>query len=114
MGLELEAAEAIGDAGNLADWEGNLGGLVEFAHHPPQNSLNPYLARRLRAAEVRAFDGGFLTWGTLVEGAEVELAEGWRGRDLAEYALVFAALPDERTVLGLEFCRMNPVRGLLR
>ena len=98
----------------LAEWEGNLCGQVEFVHHTnPSHPTSPML-RRLLAAEVRPFEGGFLTWGALSEGAEVELAEGWKGRDLARHQLVLAALPDDQTVLGLEYCALGQGRGLLR
>jgi hypothetical protein len=102
------------DDGHLTDWEGSLGGQIEFVHHP--HFLHPSLpqSRRLRNYQVLPFQGGFLTFGSLIAGAEIELAEGWRGHDLALHSIAFAALPDDQTVLALEFCQMSPVRGLIR
>ena len=60
------------------------------------------------------FDGGFATCGALIEGAEVELAEGWTGRDLAMHHIAFVALPDARTVVGLELVRLGKARALVR
>ena len=102
------------EEGHLTDWEYNLGGRVEFIHHLNPFHPKPPVERRLLDAHVTSFEGGFLTWGSLVEGAEIELAEGWRGTDMAVHQVVFAALPDDQTVLGLEYCRLNGARGLLR
>jgi hypothetical protein len=99
------------DDPHLSDWEGNLAGRVEFVsdHRPEQPP-----ERRLLSWWGESFEGGFVTSGALVEGAEVTLAEGWRGRDLAVHHLAFAALPDERTVVGLELCRAGASRVCLR
>ncbi len=102
------------EEGHLTDWEHHLGGRVEFIHHPNPFHPKPPVERRLLDARVESFEGGFITWGSFVEGAEIELAEGWRGTDMAVHQVVFAALPDDQTALGLEFCRLNGARGLLR
>ncbi len=99
--------------GHLSDWEGNLIGQVEFVHdsHP----LHPSAPRQraLKEYMIHTFDGGFITSGVLEAGAEIELAEGWRGQDMAAQYLAFAALPDGQTVLALEYCKMNDKRGLV-
>jgi len=35
----------------------------------------------------------------------ISLAEGWRGQESAVHQIAFVALPDERTVIGLQHCR---------
>ncbi|HWL54077.1 MAG TPA: hypothetical protein VNQ90_16665 [Chthoniobacteraceae bacterium] len=98
---------------HLAEWSYNLAGKVEFAHHPIGAAKHPEPSRKLDGYAVASFPGGFLTRGRLVEGADLFLLEGWKGSDAAHHALVFAALPDERTVVGLQFCRTTPQRYTL-
>ncbi len=100
--------------GHLSDWEGNLSAQIEFVHHP--HPLHPSAARQRELIDfkINQFDGGFVTSGSLEAGADIELAEGWRGHDMAVQYLAFAALPDDRTVLAIEFCKMKDKRGLIR
>ncbi|MBI3828323.1 MAG: hypothetical protein HY291_02330 [Planctomycetes bacterium] len=85
------------DDGHLADWQQNLGGSIEFAcdddgkHH-----------RKLLDAKVAAFEGGFLASGSIMEGVDLQMAEGWRGTDSGTHRIVFVALPDGQTVVGIE------------
>ena len=102
------------DDPDLCDWEGNLGGSVEFQNSPyAQYARVPrhLQDRRLISCWQQTFPGGFVTSGAVFEGAEVEMAEGWRGKDMAVHHLAFAALPDGHTVVGLEYCRMGEKRG---
>lgn len=93
------------DDGHLAEWSQNLGGLVRFLGDDGIIEGGQTRHRELAGCDVRTFDGGFLTWGTIVEGVGIALAEGWHGEASAEHRIVFAALPDERTAIGLEHCR---------
>lgn len=102
------------DDGHLAEWESNLVGVVEFAADPHPAHPKPPPPRRLLGYHTETFDGGFVTCGALIEAAEVELAEGWTGRDLAVHHIAFAALPDGRTVVGLELVRLGKARALVR
>jgi hypothetical protein len=102
------------DDGHLAEWESNLVGRVEFAADPHPQHPKPSPGRRLLGCHTDVFAGGFLTCGAVSEGAEVEIAEGWTGRDLASHHIAFAALPDGRTAVGLELARMAGGRGYLR
>lgn len=52
---------------------------------------------------VRAFEGGFVTCGAVMEGVNVTVAEGSVCTDQVVTHLAFAALPDERTCLCLQF-----------
>ncbi len=102
------------DDGHLAEWESNLVGQIEFAADPHPAHPKPPPGRRLLGHRSATFEGGFVTCGALIEGAEVELAEGWTGRDLATHYLAFAALPDGCTVIGLELIRLGRARALVR
>lgn len=99
------------DDGHLAEWEHNLGGIVEFNHHPHPHHHEVKRHRRLDGYQVDSFAGGFLTWGSVIEGTDLILAESWSGTDSARHQIVFAALPDNHTVVGLNHCRMGPRRG---
>lgn len=99
---------------HLVDWEGNLCGKVDFLSHMYPERPSRLQPRRLVGYQLRSFAGGFLTSGSVIEGAEVEMVEGWRGNDMALHQVVFAALPDDQTVIGLEFCRVNQARACLR
>lgn len=106
--------------GHLTEWQYHLGGIVEFLHHPkaatPPESIHH---RQLRHATVREFPGGFAAWGAVNEGINLSLQEGWSGSDSAIHQMLFVALPDDHTVVGLQHCRTGPfhryvsrVRGL--
>ncbi len=99
------------DDGHLAEWEHNLGGIVEFSHHPHPQHHDVKRHRRLDTGRVDAFDGGFLAQGAVFEGTDLALAESWFGTDSARHQIVFAALPDDHTVIGLNHCRMGERRG---
>lgn len=97
------------DDGHLAEWSYNLAGFVRFC-----DSANDGLpTRRVERRTVQAFDGGFLTFGALTEGVDIMLREGWRGTDSATHQLAIAALPDEATLIGLQFCKVGPHRRYL-
>jgi hypothetical protein len=112
--------------GHLAEWDRNLGGLVEAVHHVYENRakeqfLYPHLIlkpppphRRLLDCRVETFDGGFLTFGSVLEGTDIEIADGWYGTDTAVHQIVFAALPDDHSVVGLQYCRTAPRRTYFR
>jgi len=95
------------DDGHLAEWENNLAGKVEFANHPQDTKTH----RRLENYHIDEFDGGFVTCGSIIEGVDISIAEGWKATDSAIHQIAFAALPDNHTVIGLQHCRMNDRRG---
>ncbi len=101
------------DDGHLAEWQWNLAGKVEFLHHPRQPAKRPEPCRRLDGYALTSFPGGFLTSGRLMEGVDLALMEGWSGTDSAVHHLVFVALPDDATVIGLQFCRTTSDRHTL-
>lgn len=100
------------DDGDLAEWTQNLGGGIVFlGNRPPYPKTSR--GRQLLRARVRELGArnGFLTWGAIEEGRNLVLGEGWRAERSAEHQLVFAALPDGQTVVGLQFCRNDPRRS---
>ena len=90
----------------LAEWQQNLCGVVRF----PCDAPVPRAERALQSGQVASFPGGFLAWGELIEGAKVSLNEGWTGEKMIRHGMVFAALPDGRTVVGLELMRTGAAR----
>jgi len=61
--------------------------------------------RRLIRQHTEAFDGGFVTCGSVMEGVDIFLPEGWRGTDQIITHQAFAALPDGRSVVGLQLAQ---------
>jgi len=57
--------------------------------------------------EQASFDGGFLTVGTMADSTQASLNEGWTATEQAPHQYAVAALPDERTVIVLEYCRLG-------
>ncbi|MBC2603343.1 hypothetical protein [Puniceicoccus vermicola] len=98
--------------GHRAEWEYNLGGRVEFCHHPHPHHFGPAKPHReIDRYHLEEFPGGFYTCGTIVEGTHINLAESWCGTDSARLQTAFAALPDDHTVVGLHFAQMGDRRG---
>ena len=101
------------DDGHLVEWERNGEGRIEVHCSPYAGRARSDRPRRLVDGRVESVPGGFLAFGTVFEGAEIEITEGWRGVDSIRHALVYAALPDDRTVVGLQFARATDRRVLI-
>jgi len=86
-------------SGHLAEWCSNLGGLVGL--------LGETGKRTVLRHEQATFEGGFLTVGTVADSAGAAMAEGWKGTERAEHHYAVAALPDQRTQIVLEYCRLG-------
>ncbi len=84
---------------DLAEWSRNLCPVVRFLgdHHP--DGL-PH--RRLQGYTIASFPGGFVTCGSIMEGADVKVDEGAFCTDQASADLAFAALPDGHTCVVLQ------------
>jgi len=93
------------DDGHLAEWSRNLGGVVRFLGDDGVVEGGRGEHRRLTYCRIDEFQGGFVTCGAVMEGVDVVIPEGWRGKESAEHRMIFAALPDEHTCIGLQFCR---------
>ncbi len=91
-------------SGHLAEWCANMGGLVEL--------LGETGKRKCTQHHQAAFAGGFLTTGEMADSEHVRLAEGWTGSDPVRHRYAVAALPDDRTMIVLEYCRLQ-VRSYL-
>ena len=99
--------------GHLCDWDNNLSGRIEFVSQPAACAPNGASNRRLINGRIDSFDGGFLACGALREGVDTAFCEGWKTDALATHQLVYAALPDDRTVVGLQHCRLGKQRAYL-
>jgi len=88
------------DSGHLAEWTANMGGIVRL--------LGEGGRRTVVAHAQTLFDGGFLTTGTMADSQKAVLPEGWTATERAHHKYAVAALPDDRTMLVLEFCRLGP------
>jgi hypothetical protein len=89
------------DDGHLAEWTSNLCGEIVVVG---DQHAGGHLSRELIDQHVTEFDGGFLAYARVIEGAQLTLAEGWTGRAAAISHLAIAALPDDRTMVGLHVC----------
>ncbi len=89
------------DDGSLAEWEQNLVSVVDFAHYS-RSQGDGAQHRRLEGYHIAAFEGGFATCGSVMEGTNLSLYEGWTGSDSARHWIAFVALPDGHTVVGME------------
>ena len=88
------------DSGHLAEWTANMGGIVRL--------LGETGARKVVAHHQTPFEGGFLTTGTMADSAKASLPEGWTAGDPVHHRYAVAALPDDRTMVVLEYCRLAP------
>ncbi len=84
--------------GSLAEWELNLCPVVRCLGDDGSGGH-----RRLLGCTLQAFAGGFVTCGAVMEGVKVSIDEGAACTDQAVTHLAFAALPDERTCVGLQY-----------
>ncbi len=98
--------------GNLAEWEQNLSGSVRMMGAGGDTVAGQTPVRQRAGHTLDTFEGGFVTCGRLLEGAEVVVAEGWNRKDpQATHHLAFAALPDGHTVVGLQLLRCRDLRA---
>lgn len=92
------------DRSDLAEWRENLAGQV---HGLGQQNLQHVLEHK----EV-TFHGGFLTWGRTVVESRQMASEGHPDEgELAFQTLVIAALPDDATVLVMQYAHVGDRRG---
>lgn len=83
---------------SLAEWRLNLSPVVQCLGDDGSKSH-----RRLRTCHVEPFDGGFLSFGSVTEGVDVLVDEGASCTNQAVTHVAFAALPDGRTCLCLQY-----------
>ena len=97
-GLSQAMCLPPGDS-SLAEWERNLCPVVRCLG---DDGVRP-IHRRLLAHTLSALDGGFVTCGAVMEGVNVVIDEGAACTDQAVTHVAFAALPDGRTCLCLQY-----------
>ncbi len=83
-----------------AEWDRNLAPVVRFLGDADDDSGRH---RRLLRTSLQTFPGGFATGGAVMEGVDVRIDEGAHCTDQAVTHLAFAALPDGRTCVGLQW-----------
>ncbi len=82
---------------SLAEWRYNLGAKICGVGRENFDEEE--------ANTVQLFDGGFITCGTTVSYSDNFMAEGQEKEAMARKHIAFAALPDENTVLCLQYAR---------
>jgi hypothetical protein len=90
------------DASDMMEWAENLCPVV---HCLGDDRKHPGGHRRLLTHHLETFEGGFVTYGSVMEGTELRADEGANCTDQAKTQLAFAALPDGQTCLGLQYVK---------
>jgi len=99
------------DDSSLAEWRYNLSGRIEGVGRDNFDEVDVHFEQ--------LFDGGFLTSGSTLVYSDDFMAEGQLRETMACKHVAFAALPDEATVLCMQYARaMNrtfvaSIRGIL-
>ena len=92
---------------DMAGWSSNLCPVVRFSG---DEGTHPERHRRLLNCKIKTFEGGFVTCGTVMEGVGVTIDEGASCTDQAVTHVAFAALPDSRTCLCIQYVVAAPDR----
>ena len=85
------------DDSSLAEWRYNLAGTVKGV-----GRLQPQV---LKGYNIKLFDGGFVTVGRCDSTTSEFLAEGQEPETTAVRQVAFTALPDEKTVLEIQYVK---------
>ncbi len=91
-------------SGHLAEWCANMGGITRL--------LGETGKRKVERHDQSLFDGGFLTVGQMQDNTSCTLPEGWLCDGHLPHQYAVAALPDDRTMVVLEYATV-PVRSYL-
>ncbi len=86
------------DAADWAEWKTNLAGRIQ--------GVGRIQSARILRRTGAAFDGGFATAGTVAIKTQLFISEGDLDEEIAAIDLVYAALPDDATVVVLQRGRM--------
>ncbi len=95
---------------DMAEWRYNLAGRIQ--------GLGACNYGQVVDHEETSFSGGFLTWGQLEIQSEAHVAEGQLDETVAKQYVVWAALPDGKTVAVLQFATavnrvyLSEIKGL--
>jgi hypothetical protein len=92
------------DDSSLAEWRRNLAGVVRGSGNVNEEEIGVHWEE--------SFEGGFITSGYTVCYSDGFVAEGQTREDIARKVIAFAALPDGRTVLSIQYAvSLNRVYG---
>ena len=82
---------------SLAEWRYNLSAKISGVGRENFDTVENN--------KVKSFDGGFLTYGTSISCSDKFMAEGQLLEKIARKHIAFAALPDENTVLCIQYVK---------
>ncbi|MEN6301781.1 MAG: hypothetical protein ABFD96_03610 [Armatimonadia bacterium] len=86
-------------SGHLAEWCESMGGRVRIAGEQGM--------RKVQWHKQWSFDGGFVTIGEMADSTKAYFGEGWTSPERAPHQLAVAALPDDRTMIVLEYATVG-------
>jgi hypothetical protein len=92
--------------GDLAEWAENLSGRIRGLGNP--------VSRKIIRHSQMSFDGGFVTSGAYVDASSPAIRSTDSEAAVALHQVAFAALPDDHTVVRLEFARLEHRRCYLQ
>ncbi len=100
------------DTSDLAEYWQNLVSVIRFAGDDTADGAGGNVPRHRRVQRhwLCECEGGFLTCGTVMEGMNLA-AESLSLSDMARHDIAIAALPDERTLIGVERIRIHDKRA---
>lgn len=87
------------ESGHYAEWCANMGGHVRLLGDSGRRSVSEN-----RQAQ---FSGGFITTGTMTDSVKAVLPEGWTSPEKARHHYAVAALPDDCTMVVMEYCSLG-------
>lgn len=96
---------------SFAEWRYNLAGHIEGVGRKNEDG---YVS-----SAAKSFEGGFLSWGSTISYSDDFMAEGQQRDNMARKYVAFAALPDDSTVLCLQYAKslnrtfISKIRGIL-
>jgi hypothetical protein len=94
------------DDSSFAEWRRNLAGSVRGTGAVNDEEISGH--------REQVFPGGFITSGSTICYSDSFVAEGQTREDVARKVIAFAALPDEKTVLGIQYAvSLNRIYGSL-
>jgi hypothetical protein len=95
------------DDSSFAEWSNNMTGIIKGS-----GTINE---EEVVAHTEKEFPGGFITWGHTNCYSEGFMAEGQTREEIARKQIAFAALPDAKTVVSLQYASaLNRVYGSIK
>ncbi|MCD6361899.1 MAG: hypothetical protein J7M38_13665 [Armatimonadetes bacterium] len=91
-------------SGHLAEWCANMGGTIRLLGETGKPKVERH--------DQRLFEGGFLTVGAMQDNTQCNMPEGWTCKGHLPHQYAVAALPDDRSMIVLEYATV-PIRSYL-